>query len=779
MELYLNDTLVDLDDRIPFPLTFNISDIKDLTARKGNNSKTIKLPGTARNYQLMVQVFSLSASEVESTLGSTLMNFDPSVRIPARYYNDGLLEFQGVAQLTACSLIDKAWTFEIILISETIDYVGRLSKIKLSELDMSEYNHLYTRANQLSNWTGNIQVNGITTPNVVAGNYTGLGYYYGLIDYGFPRTVANEFAVDQIPPQVFVYDILKKAFTYCGLTWESKFLETQLFKRLLLAFEGGDLPAIDSTASAAGSVTSTENNDGSGNLIYLFFLGLNNLWTDQYQYDPVDVTIVTDPATQMQSLNPGIFVAESEGTFTVDYYGEHQLDFELTNANAPVSLNYEVQLFIFLDNAIISSDSIYSGYLDQQSGLVSLSLNFNYSRDMYLQINQALRFEIKLSVTNINSIGVDASPYMEVTLTSIDVHLDIIKKIQALTAGSLVSLSTFMPQMDAGTFFKGLVTMFNLYVKPSVDDPSVMEIEPLNDFYNSSNDAVNWSYIVDRSKEMTVVPTINYAAKAYRFQFDPDDDYFNTKYRTDINKNYGDFEINSQNQFATSDADFKLPFAQKLLSRIPFDDLTFTDLIVPRNFQLQVNENGSSEVTKKKGKPFIVQLGRMRDGNWIHIDENGAAFNELRYPYVGHLNDIDNPTFDLNFGTPDYVYWQTGAYTTNNLYFYHEKFIKETLSRFGKELTCYVNLDSNLINKLNFRDLVMIDGVVFRLQSVKDYDSGKNVSTKVELIRIIEGQGIEGKVVIVPFDPYGKQNRRQTEDNEFRVTEDNEARIIE
>ena len=61
MELYLNNIKVDLNDQIPFPLTFNISDIKDLTAWKGNNSKTIKLPGTQVNCALMAQVYSWSA----------------------------------------------------------------------------------------------------------------------------------------------------------------------------------------------------------------------------------------------------------------------------------------------------------------------------------------------------------------------------------------------------------------------------------------------------------------------------------------------------------------------------------------------------------------------------------------------------------------------------------------------------------------------------------------------------------------------------------------------
>jgi hypothetical protein len=62
MELFINSIQVDLNDKIPFPLTYAISDIKDISSRKGNNSKTIALPGTATNVQLMSNVFSLSAT---------------------------------------------------------------------------------------------------------------------------------------------------------------------------------------------------------------------------------------------------------------------------------------------------------------------------------------------------------------------------------------------------------------------------------------------------------------------------------------------------------------------------------------------------------------------------------------------------------------------------------------------------------------------------------------------------------------------------------------------
>jgi hypothetical protein len=777
MELYLNNIKVDLNDRLPFPLTFNISDIKDLTARKGNNSKTIKLPGTQVNCALMTQVFSWSASEVDSGISSTFINFDPAVRIPARYYHNSLLEFQGVAQLSECRYSQGTWEFDILLISETIDYIGRLAKVKLSELDMSEYNHLYTRTNQVSTWNGNIELNGVTTPNVVAGNYTGLGYYYGMIDYGYQRVVANQFEVDQLPPQIFVYDILKHAFEYCGLSWSSTFLESQRFKRLLLAFEGGVLPQIDSTTSAAQSATMTEDNDGTGNLIYYFQSIINGLWQEAYQYDPVDVTILTDPANQVQQTNAMRFVASSEGTFTVDYYGDHTLDIDPTFANFGTT-NYALELHVFVDNSLVSNDTIYQGTVLNYSTLQNLSINFTYSRDFYLLINQELRCEI-MARFNTNSDTPGALEIVEYTLASAGSNIDVIKKIQNLTAGTNVNISTFLPQMDAGAFFKGLVTMFNLYVKPNVDNPTVMEIEPLNDFYNSSADAIDWTAKVDYSKDMSVIPTINYASKNYVFRWESDEDYFNTKYRTDIGKDYGNFQISSTNQFAQGDTEYTVPFSQKLLAQIPFDDVTFTDLIVPRTFQIQQNEDASSEMQLIKGKPFIVQLGGLRTGAWVHVDESGVSYNETDYPYVGHLDSLDTPTFDLNWGVPDFVYWITAQYPTDNLYFYHEKFIKELLSRYGKEVQLSAMLDSNDINTLDFRNLINIDGVVFRLQAIKDYDSGKDESTKLELIRIIEGEGISGRVIEIIYDAIGTVNWRQTEDGQLRQVEDGEFRRIE
>ena len=302
--------------------------------------------------------------------------------------------------------------------------------------------------------------------------------------------------------------------------------------------------------------------------------------------------------------------------------------------------------------------------------------------------------------------------------------------------------------------------MFNLYLKPKTLSPTIIEIEPLNDFYGDSNQALDWSYLVDRSKEIKVTPTTNLAAKNYNFQFETQDDLYNSKYLNDKKEQYGSFLFETQNQYATNNTDLKVPFAQ-----IPLVLLAGTQLIMPRTFQIVFSEFASGTKSPTKGKPFIVQLGALRTGSWNH--RNGSNVDILRstYPYVGHLDSIDTPTFDLNFGVPQLVYYTALAYTNNNLYSYHETFIKEIVSRYGKLVTLNVMLNSSIINQLNFKKLILIDGVVYRLQKISDFDPGKEDSTQIELIRILQG---DNAATTPPETFY-----RLTEAGDFRELEEN------
>jgi hypothetical protein len=765
-ELFINNVLVDINQSIPFPLTFNISDIKDLSSRKGNKSKTITLPGTRINHQLMTNVFLLTASEKISTTTSGIVNFDPSIKATCQYYENGLLQFNGIAQLMECKLMNGTWSFEITMVSDTIDYIAALKKIKVNELDFSAYDHNLTLADQQETWNGFNQIGGVSTSIKTGVDWNGNGYYYGLIDYGYTRPTPDTFAVENIPLQVFVYGILQKIFEFAGITWSSNFLESQRFKRLLLAYYGGALPTITSGDSLNDSATTTENNNAGGFILNTTYSVPNSpivLFPDVTLIDVYDGTIVADPSNQILSTTPLKFRASSSGLFQVQYSGTHDANFTLS-VGATISFNYNVFLTIKKNNIVIATDQIYNDVKNLVSSPIpTTTFSFNISRTINMLINDELTFEISLTRTNLSS---QTGFSLTQTVTSTGASLDIIKSQQALTPGSAVSVASFLPDMTCDVFLKGIITAFNLYLKPDTNDATILEIEPLSDFYNSSSLALDWSYLVDTSKEIKVTPTINFASKDYNFNFEKEDDFWNSKYSNEFAEQYGSFIFSSQSQYATDTTDMKLPFGQH-----PLAVIDTTNLIVPRSYQINFDEFGNGQVVLKKGKSFIVQLGEMRAGNWEHRDQFGIDFAQIIYPYVGHLDDIDNPTFDFNFGVPEVVYYAATNYTNENLYQYHETFIKEIVSRFGKMLTCYVMLDADQINRLDFRNLINIDGVVYRLQKINDYDSGKNQSTLVELIRIIEG---EGQAVVVPV------SHRITENNIIRREQSNtNQRIIE
>ena len=793
-ELFINGRLVDINQDAPFPLTFNISDIKDLNARKGNKSKTITLPGTKNNTSLMLSVFTLSVTENISGTDSDFVDFDPSIKAECQYYQNGLLEFNGVAQLMSCKLMNGVWSFDITFVSDTIDYISRLTKIKVNELGWSEYNHALTYANQQDTWNGTIQLNGSPSSNQDSQGWTGKGYYYGLIDYGFTRPTPSTFGVEHIPPQVFCYEVLQKAFNYAGITWDSDFLESQLFKKLLMAYPGGDLPTITQAQAEGESVFTTQDNTttssgyflsngfgGSGVTYFAPQPGVISI-SDYEILAHYSATINQDDLSQAQESSPLRIVVASQGLYEINYAGDHDVDITIAgDGSGAYTINgeYEIVIFTYKNNILMGNDLLYSGSIT--SATTSLTFSFDYSRLLNVNYNDEVHFDVRFRLVSctVQRTGL-TSLNLLINILSNTSDLNFLKQQQALLAGGTVYLESFLPDMTCDQFLKGMITAFNLYVKPSTADASILEIEPLSDFYNASGDAIDWTYKLDRSSEIKIEPTINFSSKNYKFNFEQDDDYWNTRYLDDVQEQYGSFLIQSQSQFATSDTEFKLPFSQKLLVRIPEDSpSSFTDLIVPRSFQVKINEDGTSLVEKKKGKPFIVQLGGLRTGAWIHRDETGVDHVEIDYPYVGHLNSLDSPTFDFNFGVPDFVFWSTSNYPTNNLYLYHEKFIKELISRFGKQVTCSVMLRPSDINSLDFRNLIQIDGVVYRLLKISDYQSGKNTPTIVELIRIIEGEGIQTTIVTPPYDPFTDPLVRFTQDSDIRVDQDGTIRQIQ
>lgn len=103
-QLLINGFEVDLAERPTFPFSFSVVELTDLSKRSGASSKTITLPGTAVNQALFNSVFQLTSAQDPNSQVSSLIDFDPTVKATAQVYQNGLLQFNGTAQLLSCKL---------------------------------------------------------------------------------------------------------------------------------------------------------------------------------------------------------------------------------------------------------------------------------------------------------------------------------------------------------------------------------------------------------------------------------------------------------------------------------------------------------------------------------------------------------------------------------------------------------------------------------------------------------------------------------------------------
>jgi hypothetical protein len=87
---------------------------------------------------------------------------------------------------------------------------------------------------------------------------------------------------------------------------------------------------------------------------------------------------------------------------------------------------------------------------------------------------------------------------------------------------------------------------------------------------------------------------------------------------------------------------------------------------------------------------------------------------------------------------PDVLYWDSATLPQSNLYQYHEQFLKELVSRYGRLVKCSMRWNEADIYGLDFRYLLNLDGVVYRLQKILDYNPTNDNSTKTELLKYIQ-----------------------------------------
>ena len=709
-EIYIENQRLDLYKDISAEFTYNIDDVKDFSSRNTNFSKTIILPGNATNNKLFGHIFEFGSSNFYNPAADNVgYNFNAAKSASCVVYVDKIQLFKGVIRLLEIVIDNGSIEYECAVFGELGGFISALGIKKLEDLDFSDYDHSWTTTNIENSWQ----------------TINGSGYYYPLIDYGQVSTNKSSYQVSALRPALYVREYVDKLITDSGYTYESSFFDSAVFRRLIIPNNQKDFSAYNVNYFQANVEARYDTID--------------------YYADATSVIKLIYPAPTIS----GSFVA-SNGNTRFTYTGATAL-----TMNATIRLNgsYEeyadILYFALVKNGstqVATSDSVINLY-DTFDFTFSGSISF-VTND-YFEV-QAIRQDTGSAYT----IWINSGDILFTTDVSQNVPINY---------GETININGTIPRgIFQKDFFASIVKMFNLYVTESTDKSKHLIITPYIDYYATSptflqvNDLeeellvddvdlllledgavnyINWTNKIDRSKAFRVKPMSELNGRYFEYKYKQDSDFYNETYFKKYAQGYGDFIEDTGYEFAQDKQTAEIVFAATPLVGYAEEDKVVSTIFKKSNTQNTQSEDKMDSVIR------ILQAKKVTDViSWSILNGATTLWSGATYGYAGHLDDPDNPAADINFGSPKEINFTLATpYPSANLFnAFWSDYLAEISDKDSKLLSCFVRLTDADIYSLDFSRLIWIDGSLWRLNKVVDYNPMDNDTTKCEFLKVIE-----------------------------------------
>jgi len=705
-EIYIENNRLDLSQDLSSEFTYAIDDIQDFASRNTNFSKTIVLPGNAVNNKLFGHIFEFGSANFFNELDDNVgYNFNATKAASCVIYVDKIQIFKGILRLLEITIDRGTIEYECAVFGELGGFVNAIGNAKLEDLDFSQYDHAWNYTNIVDSWN---QASG-TTAN-------GYGYYYPLIDYGqVSHSNKKNWNFSAFRPAMFVKEYMDKIITNAGYTYESQFFNTDFFKRLVIPNNQKDIKKNTTTGLNAAATVQTYYN------------------TTEVQWTPISL-----------------------GNFTINGTNDTFTYTSATPFTGTITLSLLGQV---LSNGTILEFQLRKNGTAIGSYIASPNLGdyFDFTIDLS---NQTIAQNDTISVHIISDIGgngilVDSGQLLIISTTP---------QLVPLVYGDTIVINDTLPKgIFQRDFLSSIVKLLNLYIVEDTTLDKHLIIEPFINFYEGTtnflqvNDLeenllvdnqdllllddsfaqhVDWSYKVDRNKAMKITPMGELNGRYFEYKYKSDSDFYNEDYSKRYNEGYADFIEDTGFEFSTDKQSAELIFSPTVIVGYQGEDKHFSTI-----FKLSNTQNTQSE-DKMESNIRILQVRKISGVSSWHIRNGGGNVGAAltTYGWGGHLDNPDTPTSDLNFGVPKEIYFTLSSqYPTANMYnAFWSSYVAEITDKDSKLLSCYLYLKLTDIFSLDFSKLIYIDGSLWRLNKVIDYNPTVPNSTRCEFLKVIE-----------------------------------------
>ena len=710
--LEIGDYQIELMDDDLVPVTKSVYDVQDPNARKSHFTKSIILPSSRVNNQVFSGYFDASMF-ISSNLQFDPF-YNPTKKVKATYYEDSLPVITGYAQLVNINKTKELIEYELIIYGENADFFKEIEGRKMSDLDMSAYDHVYTRAVLESSWTNS---SGYVYPQIKNGRQTDVMTPNGqLQDY---------WKVGDFDLWFFVKTLWDKIWSDAGFRYYSEFINDTTFEKLIYKGESSGMIRTE---------TDIENSRVS------YDLGTSGL--KGFTFNRTGLSLYTN--------NPIIFTSVIKDTLTQydDTTGELNVsttnDYDISTTLNPVFKNITG---ITLPNGTTIGGNMY--LIDDLGNIITIiplayQLTSSLPNNASVQVAR-LNTSVNVRLDSTRTYKFCLANFIQGTEISIDSSRFDIYLNKDYAVNDIVNVNSLLSsEMTQKDFVMGLVKMFNLYIEPyyfKANDPNsggylTYLIEPRDNYY--TNEIIDWTYKIDYNKEFTVKPIGGAKEKFFKFTYDLDKDYHNNLYSQRTGRTFGDVTIDVQNDFLQGTKEVKIPFSLMLLATNykPVDQQVRP---LPTDLQNDVTQGMRND----KSKPKILFYNGLTTGDsWYFGDDafgTGGFSTELQYPAASTYDTLTSPDYDLCFDTPQELYYTfpngTINVTNQGLYNkFHRRGLEEVNNKNSKMLECYVNLTPFDVHNLSLRPIYEIDGNHYRLYEMSDYN-GKE-TTKCTFLKL-------------------------------------------
>lgn len=709
-EIILENSRLDIYEDIGLELNLAIDDIKDFSSRNTTYSKTITIPGNANNNKIFGHIYSLTSANnygINTDAPNVGYNFDPTKQTNAKIFVNKIQVFKGVLRLLEIKIIKGQIEYECAVFGELGGFASAIANKTLEDQDLKNhftaYNISWTETNVKNSWDS-----------------SGTGVVFPLIDYGLCKHGTIDYHLDAFRPAFFVHELIDKIIDYSGYTYSSDFINTSFFKGLILPNNYADLEQVINNLLTANTRTFTYTGTNSKvsfetTSLYLFSVSTSNTFT----------------YTGTPALN---------GTSSV--YGNGYL----TSTNT-----VKVQICKNSTSNVISEQTFASTGGLRNTFYISLpaSISLVTNDTLFIYVTSANSFTFEGSNLSFNYISNAKTP------------------VKSIYGADLVMGDLLPKGILQKDLFISICRMFNLYVYEDNSIDKHIIIEPFIDFYQIGggfvklddfgdlllhgepgdstglvlldspvSNAIDWTNKVDYSQEISIKPMSELNSRFYDFKYTEDDDFYNESYNKKFNQSYGDRDEDTGFEFTKDRTDIEIIFSPSVLvarggdSKLSAALYDLTDGVEAR----RDNNLRIMQFKKITGVPSwnIKQPSAQGTGNL------GPAITY--YGYAGHLDHPSTPATDINFGVPkELLFNLSGTYPTANLFTgFWGDYLAEIVNKDSKLLTCYLYLDLQDIYSLDFSRLILIDGALWRLNKVNDFNPSVPKTTQVELLRVME-----------------------------------------